>query len=107
MNVVAPVAQQAGTPRASYPEQLPEQLSRAKNQIRAALKSVLIRLSPPARDAGDALYVGLGNEFDDDRRLVRASASAPRPDPPPTGASIFPSFPDHIFGRTSHAWPRP
>ena len=73
---------------------------RTKPQTRAALKSVLIKLSPLARHAADAPHVGLGNEFDDDRRLVRASASAPRAARPPTGASIFPSFPGQIFERT-------
>ena len=43
--------------------------------ILAALKFVLIRLSPPARHDADAFYVGLGNQFDDDRRLVRVSVS--------------------------------
>jgi copper(I)-binding protein len=51
-------------------------MRRTKKQIRAAFKFVLVGPSPPARHDADVFYVGLGNEFDDDRRLVRVSASA-------------------------------
>jgi hypothetical protein len=32
---------------------------------------------PNARSDASVLYVGLGDQFDDDRRLVRETASAP------------------------------
>jgi hypothetical protein len=35
------------------------------------LKAIVVRLASWRQDGTDALYVGCGNRFDDDRRLVR------------------------------------
>jgi hypothetical protein len=48
--------------------------------FRAHLPAVLGLIFTPQRDRGDRLdagtcYIGLGDEFDDDRRLIRAAYS--------------------------------
>jgi hypothetical protein len=35
------------------------------------LKAIVVRLASWQQDGTDALFVGCGNRFDDDRRLVR------------------------------------
>ena len=57
---------------------------------------VLTRRYPTARDDAGATYIGLGDQFDDDRRLVRETASKLRPGMRPAWASRFPSG---YFGR--------
>jgi hypothetical protein len=42
------------------------------------------------RDYTGVLYIGLGDQFDDDRRLVREAASALRPATRPTWAGASP-----------------
>jgi hypothetical protein len=53
-------------------------------RINLMSQAVLRLIVTPHRDMEDqidaiACYVGLGDQFDDDRRLVRASAAASRP----------------------------
>jgi hypothetical protein len=42
------------------------------------LRSVLTQLDLTAESHAGAVYIGLGDRFDDDRRLVRDTASTPR-----------------------------
>jgi hypothetical protein len=63
--------------------------------FRTQLLSQAVRLIlTPHRDLDDridagAFYIGLGDQFDDDRRLVREAASALRPAVRLTSAGVF------------------
>jgi len=48
--------------------------------MQLSLKSIVVRLTAWSQDRVDTLYVGCGNRYDDDRRLVRVPIP-PRPEP--------------------------
>jgi hypothetical protein len=51
---------------------------RTQQLSRIVLKSVLTQLDLTAESHAGAVYIGLGDRFDDDRRLVRETASTLR-----------------------------
>ena len=51
---------------------------RTQQLSQIVLRSVLTQLDLTAESHAGAVYIGLGDRFDDDRRLVRDTASTPR-----------------------------
>jgi hypothetical protein len=51
---------------------------RTQQLSRIVLRSVLTQLDLTAESHAGAVYIGLGDRFDDDRRLVRETASTLR-----------------------------
>lgn len=61
---------------------------RTQQLSRIVLRSVLTQLDLTAESHAGAVYIGLGDRFDDDRRLVRDTASTLRADPSRLGWSL-------------------
>jgi hypothetical protein len=61
---------------------------RTQQPSQIVLRSVLTQLDLTAESHAGAVYIGLGDRFDDDRRLVRDTASTLRADTSRLGWSL-------------------
>jgi hypothetical protein len=61
---------------------------RTQKLSQIVLRSVLTQLDLTAESHAGAVYIGLGDRFDDDRRLVRDTASTLRADTSRLGRSL-------------------